>query len=202
MPHNPPPNTKPHAKLPFARRQLTPHPAAEPASRIARCPVLLALSRLRAAPVSLAPLVRDRAGNGEDCPPQRFAQFRPSLDDFLQIRAGRGNWCAYRCVRNCVPQAICRFWQVRNLRPYNTTKTASDDQASLWRNACPPAPGDGPCLTQPPEVGRARHRVPTRASRLDKPRADVAQGLQNRNPASITRFWPDTLIQPENGFTT
>ncbi len=62
------------------------------------------------------PLVSGRVGNGENGPPQRFTQFRPSLDDFPQIRAGRGNWCAYRCVRICVPQAICCFWQVQNLR--------------------------------------------------------------------------------------
>jgi len=60
-------------------------------------------------------LSRYCARNGENCPPQRFAQFRPSLDDFLQIRAGRGNWCAYRCVRFCVPQANCRFSQVQVL---------------------------------------------------------------------------------------
>src|ERR1017187_2337637 len=67
MPHNPPPNTKPHAKLPFARRQLTPHPAAEPASRIARCPVLLVLLRRRAIVLLLAPLGCGRVDNGEDC---------------------------------------------------------------------------------------------------------------------------------------
>ena len=57
----------------------------------------------------------DCASNGEDRPPQRFAQFRPNLDDFPQIRAGRGNWCAYRCVRKCLPQANCRFSQVQAL---------------------------------------------------------------------------------------
>ena len=85
--------------------------------------------------------------------------------------------------------------------------TIPQKQPLMTRQASGVTPAHQPQATAPVSPSRQRSEErgtasPTRASRLDKPRADMAQGLQNRNPASITRFWPDTLIQPENGFTT
>ena len=52
---------------------------------MARCPVLLDLPRRRAAPVSLAPLVSGRAGNGEDGRFERRVEPGPRLDYLGQV---------------------------------------------------------------------------------------------------------------------
>jgi len=61
-------------------RQLVPHSAAEPASSGARFPVLLDLPCRREVLVSLAPLVRGRVDNGEDCRLECGGQFSPGSD--------------------------------------------------------------------------------------------------------------------------
>jgi hypothetical protein len=65
-------------------------------------------------------------------------------------------------------------------RPQNQSDLCRSGQAA----GLTPArhlPGDGPHLTQPAQVGKARPRAPARASSLDELRAGVAQGMQYRS---------------------
>jgi len=71
------------------------------------------------------PLVSGRVGNGENCPPQRFAQFRQARMIFC--KSGQAGKLVRLSVRqNLCPQAIRRFWQVRNLQrapsPHSLTR--------------------------------------------------------------------------------